>query len=113
MRVTDHTHTDGVDVRLVACESLPAHAVPDVPQFDRGVAGPRHKSAEVRRQGQAHDIASVPRENRGLLARLDVPQCTGAERTVLRHRSAEEDMEDACMSLFAFLWLTMWCLLNS
>lgn len=38
-RCPEHTHTDGVDVRLVACEGLPAHAVPDVPQFDRSVAG--------------------------------------------------------------------------
>ena len=80
----EDTHTDGVDVRLVACEGLPAHAVPDVPQFDRGVAGSRHKGAEVGRQGQAHDVAAVAREDRGLLTRLDVPQCTGGrERTEL------------------------------
>lgn len=55
-------------------ERLPAHAVPDVPQFDRGVAGPRDKSALIGRQGQAHDVAGVAGEHRGLLTRLDVPQ---------------------------------------
>lgn len=75
----DHTHTDGVDVRLVTRERLPAHAVPDVPQFDRGVAGPRHKGALVGRQRQAHDVAGVAGEHRGLLARLDVPQRTGTK----------------------------------
>lgn len=82
-RCPEHTHTDGVDVRLVACEGLPAHAVPDVPQLDRGVAGPRHKGAEVGRQGQTHDVTAVARENRGLLTRLDVPQCTEAESAEL------------------------------
>lgn len=77
---TGHTHTDGVDVGLVTCERLPAHAVPDVPQFDRSVAGPRDKRALIGRQGQAHDVAGVAREHRGLLTRLDVPQCTGTKR---------------------------------
>lgn len=78
---SDHTrtHTDGVDVRLVACEGLPAHAVPDVPQFDRGVAGPWHKGAEVWRQGQTHNVTGVACENRRLLTCLDIPQCTGGE----------------------------------
>lgn len=74
------THTDGVDVRLVACEGLPAHAVPDVPQLDRGVAGSRHEGAQVGRQGQTHDVAAVAREDRGLLTRLDVPQRTEGQR---------------------------------
>ena len=43
------THADGVDVGLVAGEGLPTHAVPDVPQLDGGVAGARHKGAEVGR----------------------------------------------------------------
>lgn len=64
----------------MAREGLPAHAVPDIPQLDRGVAGSRHKCAEVGRQGQAHDVAGVAREHRGLLTRLNVPQCTGAQR---------------------------------
>lgn len=63
----------------MACEGLSAHAVPDVPQFDRGVTGSWYEGAEVRWQGQAHDVAAVARENRGLLTRLDVPQCTGIE----------------------------------
>lgn len=83
-RCPERTHTDGVDVRLVACEGLPAHAVPDVPQLDRGVAGSRHKGAEVGRQGQTHDVAAVARENCSLLTRLDVPQCTGAESAELK-----------------------------
>lgn len=74
-----HTHTDGVDVRLMACKGLSAHAVPDVPQFDRGVAGSWYKGAQVGRQGQAHDVTAVARENRGLLTCLNVPQCTEAE----------------------------------
>lgn len=83
-RDNEHAHTDGVDVRLVAREGLPAHAVPDVPQFDWGVAGSRHKCTEVGRQGQAHDITGVARENRGLLTCLDVPQCTGTETQKVR-----------------------------
>lgn len=75
-----HTHADGVDVGLVTRERLPAHAVPDVPQFDRGVAGPRDEGALVGRQGQAHDVAAVAGEHRGLLTRLDVPQRAGAKR---------------------------------
>lgn len=77
---TRHTHTDGVDVGLVTREGLPAHAVPDVPQLDRGVAGPRDEGALIRGQGQAHDVAGVAREHRGLLTRLDVPQGTEAKR---------------------------------
>lgn len=96
---TEHTHTDGVDVWLVACEGLPAHAVSDVPQFDRGIAGSWHKCAEIGWQRQAHDVASMARENRGLLTRLDVPQCTGAERAELGHRSDQKANVDACLCL--------------
>lgn len=35
-----NTHTDGVDVRLVASEGLSAHALTDVPEFSRGITGP-------------------------------------------------------------------------
>lgn len=66
-------------------ERLPAHAVPDVPQFDRGVAGPRDKGALIGRQGQTHDVAGVAGEHGGLLTRLDVPQCAEAKR---KHGSA-------------------------
>lgn len=38
--VKRNTHTDGVDVRLVASEGLSAHALTDVPEFSRGVTGP-------------------------------------------------------------------------
>lgn len=69
----------------MSCERLPAHAVPDVPQFDRGVAGPRDKSALIGRQRQAHDVAGVAGEHRGLLTRLNVPQCT---ETTTEDRSA-------------------------
>lgn len=72
-----HTHTDCVDVRLMARERLSAHAVPDVPQLNGGVTGSGHKGAEVWRQGQAHNVTAVARKHRGLLACLDVPQCTG------------------------------------
>ncbi len=99
----EHTHTDGVDVWLVACEGLPAHAVPDVPQFDRGVAGSRHKGAEVGRQGQTHDVAAVAGENRGLLTRLNVPQRTGAENAELRHRSTQENM----FALRVCVWISV------
>lgn len=79
-----HTHTAGIDVRLVSREGLPAHAVPNVPQLGRRVAGSRHKGVEVGRQRQTHDVTGVAREHRGLLTRLDVPQCTGAKSQWLK-----------------------------
>lgn len=75
------------------CEGLPAHAVPDVPQFSRSVAGSRDEGTEVRRQGQTHDVTGVARENRGLLTRLNVPQCAGDKgQRVCQQRANLEDM---------------------
>lgn len=108
---TGRTHTDGVDVRLVACERLPAHAVPDVPQFDRGVAGPRDKSALIGGQGQTHDVAGVAGEHRGLLTCLDVPQCAGDENR--KDRSAQKKKSPRVRPVWTSLALTTWCLLNS
>lgn len=71
--VTSATHTDGVDVGLVTRERLPAHAVPDVPELDGGVAGTRQEGVQVRRQRQTHDVSAVSRERSDLLPRLDVP----------------------------------------
>lgn len=84
---TRSTHTGSIDVRLVTCEGLPAHAVPDVPQLDRSIAGPWHEGAQVRRQGQAHDVAGVAREHSGLLTRLDVPH-----RTEIREQRVSDDL---------------------
>lgn len=100
-----HTHTDGVDVGLVTRERLPAHAVPDVPQFDRGVAGPRDKGALIGRQGQAHDVAGVAGKHGGLLTRLDVPQCTEAKRERGSEKVHVCGRSGPCR-------LTRWCLLN-
>lgn len=69
-------HRHCVDVRDVAGEGLSAHAVPNVPQLGRGVAGSGHKGLVVGAQRQTHDIACVASEGGGLLASLYVPQCT-------------------------------------
>lgn len=105
------THADGVDVGLVAGEGLPAHALPHVPQLGRGVAGAGDEQSGVRGEGQAHHVPGVPRERGGLLARLDVPQSTGAGdtgqaesprllgspwRSVLR--AAQDQSAPACMT---------------
>lgn len=68
---------DGVDVRLVTGEGLPAHAFPHIPEFGRSVTGPRDKESGVRSKGQAHDVPGVASESGRLLACLDVPQSTG------------------------------------
>lgn len=67
---------DGVDVRHVARERLPAQAVADVPQLGRGVARARNEGPHVRAQRQAHDVARVAGECGRLLGGLDVPQRT-------------------------------------
>ena len=67
-------YADGVDVRLVARESLPAGPLPHVPELGAGVAGPRDEESEVRGHGQAHAVPCVPHKHSLLLPSLDVPQ---------------------------------------
>lgn len=77
------THGDGVDVRHVAGERLPAHAVAYVPQLGGGVTGARHKGLVVWAQRQTHHISCVASEAGGLLACLNVPQCTARKEVVV------------------------------
>ena len=60
------THHYGVDVALVSSEGLYTVAAPDVPQFRRGIAGPRDKCLLVRGEGQGHHVACMPGERRHL-----------------------------------------------
>lgn len=70
------THSHSVDVGHVSGEGLPAHAVADVPQLGGGVAGSWDEGLVVWTERQAHHVPSVAGKGGGLLARLDVPQCT-------------------------------------
>lgn len=79
-----NTHTDGVDVRLVASEGLSAHALTDVPEFGRGIAGSWHEQPGVRSQRQTHHIPGVTRECGRLLTGLYVPESTAGQITTFR-----------------------------
>lgn len=74
------THTNGVDVRLMASKGLSAHALAHVPQLSRGIASSRHKGSRIRSQRQAHNISSVTCKGGCLLTSLYVPEST-AEHT--------------------------------
>lgn len=71
------TYTDGVNVRNVASEGLSAQAIPNIPEFGGGIAGTRYKRPGIRAEGQTHHVICVACKNGGLLASLDIPQCTG------------------------------------
>lgn len=71
------TYTDGVDVRLVAGEGLPAHSFSNIPQFGRGIAGTRNKTPGIGGKGQAHHVSSVPSKRGCLLTSFYVPESTG------------------------------------
>lgn len=55
-------------------ECLLAHAVPNVPEFGRGIAGARDEALVVGGQRQRHNVTRVPGERCALLARFNVPQ---------------------------------------
>lgn len=70
------THTDGVDVRLVASESLTAGPLSHIPELGTGITGPRNEEIEVRRHSQAHAVTRVSHKYSLLLPSLNVPQGT-------------------------------------
>lgn len=69
-------HTDGVDVRLVASESLPAVPLPHIPELGAGITSPRNEEFVVWRHSQAHTVARVSHKHSLLLPRLNIPQST-------------------------------------
>lgn len=74
-----YTYADGVNVRNMASEGLPAHAISNVPKLGGGITGTRNEGPGVRAERQTHHITGVAREGGGLLACFDVPQCTGEQ----------------------------------
>lgn len=66
---------DGVDVRVMCCESLDALLLADIPELGEGVAGTGHELVVVERvDGQTHDIAEVVGKLVDFRARLKIPQ---------------------------------------
>ena len=77
--VSQPTHGNSVDVRLVAREGLFTDALSDVPELSRRVTGTGHEGSQVGGEGQGHHVPSVPCELRALLTRLYVPESTAHE----------------------------------
>lgn len=92
------THTDGIDVRLVAGEGLPAHPFSHIPEFSGSITSTGHKQPGVRSEREAHDVPGVSRERGRLLTRLNVPQSTGAEtrHTVTSPSQRTRDHRNLC-----------------
>lgn len=76
-RIAIWKETDGIDVRLVASEGLPAHPFSHIPEFSGSITSTGHKQPGVRSEREAHDVPGVSRERGRLLTRLNVPQSTG------------------------------------
>lgn len=71
---TEGAHADGIDVRLMAGESLPAGPLPHVPELGAGITGPRNEEFEVGRHSQAHAVPRVSHKHSLLLPGLNIPQ---------------------------------------
>ena len=70
------THSDGVDVRLVAWEALLTGSLSDIPEFSGGITGSGYKALHVGSQRETHHITGMTSKVCHLLACLYIPQCT-------------------------------------
>jgi hypothetical protein len=87
---------DGVDVTLVAGESLLAQTLADIPELCGSIASAGDERSVIRGEGQRHNIAGVAVENLRLLASFDVPEgashisATGHNLIVVKKSAAAE-----------------------